>query len=468
MRVKKVNDIELLLSKLDREQLCGFIRKECANDKQFQLRFLALGAGTLFAPKPADYQNRIKSLIRDFEGRHGYVEYFKTFDLNRAVYRILDEADTAMREHRWGVAIAILEGIAITGDDIINCGDDSAGELSGIVDECFAKWHEICSEELLPIEIKSEIFELSINYFTKGTLADWEWWWDWIQIAISLADTPEKQERIIKTLDRVINNTKGDEWSIERNSRTAQRYKLEVMAKNGTPEEQRKFMYDNVENPDFRKRLLQMAWDKEDYNEVLRLAKDGVAHDSNLAGLVNDWHKWALKVYRHKNDNANTLKLARYFFFTRNGFGDNEYSMATMYALMKSIVCDEEWSDFVGKLIKDASKNKDEVRILFIYTQEKMWDKYMEYLRTSISTYILDAAPLEVWELYKDELMQLYALCIKRFFQYASTRNEYCEGVAQLRKLIELGGKIEADAIKEEQKARTPRRPALIDELSKL
>ena len=53
-------------------------------------------------------------------------------------------------------------------------------------------------------------------------------------------------------------------------------------------------------------------------------------------------------------------------------------------------------------------------------------------------------------------------------FQYASNRGSYCEGVGLLRKLIKHGGKVEADEIIAEQKARIPRRPALIDELSKL
>lgn len=51
MRTRKGNDIELLLSRLDKEQLCDFIKEECANDRQLQQRFLSLGAGTIFAPK---------------------------------------------------------------------------------------------------------------------------------------------------------------------------------------------------------------------------------------------------------------------------------------------------------------------------------------------------------------------------------------------------------------------------------
>ena len=62
----------------------------------------------------------------------------------------------------------------------------------------------------------------------------------------------------------------------------------------------------------------------------------------------------------------------------------------------------------------------------------------------------------------------MFVLCIRHFFQHASNRNSYCEGVGLLRKLIKYGGNMEADEIVIEQRTRTPRRPALIDELSKL
>ncbi len=468
MRTKKLNDIELLLSELEKEQLCEFIRNECASNRLFQQRFLALGAGTIFRPKSDDYKSRVMNIIEDFEGRHGYVKYSDTFELNRTICRILDEAYVAMDNQRWEVAMAILEGVAFVGESIMNCGDDSAGELSSIVEECFAKWHELCNEELLPPNIKSEIFELSINYFIKEHLKGWDWWWNWIEMAILLADTHEKQERVIKALDNII-NSKGEEWSVKYNMQTAQRYKLVMISKSGTPEEQRKFMYANVGNSDFRSSLLQMAWDEGDYEEVLRLAKDGIMHDSEYIGLVTEWHKWELRTYRHKNDNANTLRLSQYFFFEEGRFGEKEYSMETMYFLMKSIVSNEDWDGFVDKLIKEASKKRDCVtRILFIYTQEKMWDRYIEYLRKAPSIYNIDDAPREVWKLYKDELIKLYTSCVRLFFQYASNRNSYSEGVSLLRKLIKYGGKIEADKIIFEQKTRTPRRPALIDELSKL
>ena len=467
MKRKGVNDIELLLSELDKQQLCDFIRVECANDRRFQQRFLALGTGILSSPKLRDYHARILDIIEDFGDRHGYVEYSKTFRLNRAICQIIDEADVAIQNYQWDVAQAILDSIATSGEDILYCGDDSAGELGDILHYCFQKWHELSSDELLPEGKKSELFELSLTHFAEGCLKEFDWWWDWIQMAIQLADDEEKQGRIIQELDKVI-NIKGDEWGVNYNRQVAQRHKLEIMSKRGTPEEQFKFMCENVSNPDFRRRLLQMAWDRGDYKEVLRLAVDGSTHDSNYAGLVNDWLKWELKVYLQTHDHAGSLRLYQYFFFNGGRFGEEAYSMENIYGQMKSIVSEDEWNDFVETLIKDAASSRSYFRMLFIYSQEKMWDRYRDYLRKSPVIHELDDAPEEVWELYKDELIQLYTACVKSFFQRASSRNAYCDGVSMLRKLINYGGRTEVGKIINEQKARVPRRPALIDELSKL
>lgn len=466
MAKKKKDNVELLLSKLDKQQLADFIRKECANNGQLQDRFLALGAGTLFKPNPQTYTSRVEDLIEDYAGRHGYIEYRATFDFNRAVCRILDEAADAIENHQWEVAIAVLSGVAAAGDDILNSGDDSAGELGGIVDECFQMWRQLCEEESLPEDIKSEIFELALKRFNDKELKGWDWWWDWMEMAIGFADTQEKQSQIFKALDSI--KPKGDDWSAKHDAQTAQKCKLELMSRCGTPEEQCKFMYANVTNPDFRKRLMQMAWDKGDYDEVLRLAKDGVNHDAEWAGLVSDWHKWEYKVYRKIEDKDNTLQLARYFFFREGRWGEKEYSMETMYSTLKTLIPASEWKDYVETLISESQRERDAFRLLYIYTQEKMWDNYMDYLRKSPSTYSIDEAPKEVKKLFKSEIIKIYTTAVKEFFRGAANRDSYREGVGLLRNLIKYGGKAEADKIVLEQKSRTPRRPALIDELSKL
>lgn len=466
MANKKINDVKLLLSKLDKEQIADFIRMECANDGQLQDRFLALGAGTLFKPDSQTYASRVIDLIEDYSGRYGYIEYRNTFDFNRAVTRILDEADDAIEKGQWDVATAVLTGISSIAEDILNSGDDSAGELGAIVSYCFDRWHVLCADESLPEGISSEVFELALSRFQDDDLKGWDWWWDWIEMAIDLADTSEKQGRVIKALDAI--KPDGDDWSAKHNAETAQRYKLEMMSRCGTAEDQLKFMYDNVSNPDFRKRLVQRAWDKADYDEALRLAKDGVDHDSEYAGLVSDWHKWEYRVYREIGDKENTLKLARYFFFNGGRWGEREYSMGTMYSVLKTLVPKNEWNKYVEALISEAQGERDSAHLLYVYTQEKMWKEYMVYLRKNPSIYNIDSSPTEVKKLYKVEIIKLYTSAVMQFFQGASSRDAYREGVGFLRNLIEYGGKTEAEQIVAMQKSRKPRRPALIDELSKL
>jgi len=60
----------------------------------------------------------------------------------------------------------------------------------------------------------------------------------------------------------------------------------------------------------------------------------------------------------------------------------------------------------------------------------------MDSLRKNLSAYTLDDAPEDVRELYKDEFIQFYASSIRRFFQYASNRDSYREGVVLLQNLI--------------------------------
>lgn len=127
-----------------------------------------------------------------------------------------------------------------------------------------------------------------------------------------------------------------------------------------------------------------------------------------------------------------------------------------------------QWGKYVETLISEANGKKDYIRLLFIYTQEKMWDKYMEYLRRNPYVRNIDDAPEEVIALNKDEIISIYTAAVRHYFKQASDRNSYREGVGLLRNLIKYGGKSEADKIVIEQKSRTPRRPALIDELSKL
>ncbi len=463
------DDVGKLLSFLDREQLEEFIRSECDLDSQLRDRFLALGAGTLFTPEPSTYSSRVLDVIGSFRGRYNFVEHRDTYDVNCGISLILEEAERAIEDEQWDVAIAVLTGVSDEAETILNCGDDSDGELGAVVSDCFSFWTQLASQEL-PDDVKCRIFDLAMARFHAGDLEDWDWWADWVEIAIMVADTQDQQKAVFSALDEI----KPDENSFSNyRYEEAQRLRLKLMERCGTPEERRKYLYDNVNNLSFRRELLQMAWDAGDCDEVVRLAREGIAKDTNdnRPGLVSEWREWELKANRKRGNTAETIRLARELFL--NGrrtfrFSDDEedYSPEAMYSLMKANVAKEDWPQWVEQLLADI-KYPDSL-LLYVYVQENMWDRYMDYLRQNCTATSLDEAPEEVRDLYKDEFVSLYTKCVKRHFAVANKRSDYESGVRLLRKLIKYGGEKEAAAIIEEQKARRPRRPALIDELSQL
>ena len=125
-------------------------------------------------------------------------------------------------------------------------------------------------------------------------------------------------------------------------------------------------------------------------------------------------------------------------------------------------------NNYVEVLIQEAIKSRNDMIQLFIYAQEKMWERYMDYIRKNYAIYNFDDTPKEILELYKEEYLHLYGSNITDYFERASNRSAYNYGVCLLRKLIQSGGKAEADKIVQLQINRRPRRPALIDELSRL
>ena len=128
------------------------------------------------------------------------------------------------------------------------------------------------------------------------------------------------------------------------------------------------------------------------------------------------------------------------FFFNGGRWGEKEFYMDSMYSVLKSLVPQNEWPSYVTSLIAETQKKKAFPRLLYIYTQEKMWSEYMDYIRKDPSIYEIDEAPNEVKKLFREEIIKLYAADVRNYFQRASSRDSYRNGVAYIRKLIRYGG----------------------------
>lgn len=458
--------IEKVLDSLNKDQLSAYIREECLRDESFCDRFLALGAGKAYAPRPEMYSMRIDNIIEDYMGRYGYVECRDTFDLNQDISSILEEANFAIEKGNYNVALAILIGTSNSAEEIINCGDDSAGELGTIIDECFEFWTQFALQPLSD-NLADTAYKYVMKKFKAKYLEGFDWWWNWLSLAVKFATTDKKRSAVLDELNKFKKPENDNDWSAKRNYDSSRKLRMELIAAGGSKEELRKYLYDNLDNVDVCLKLLQMTWDEGNLDECLRIAQKG---ESLCPRSLHLLRQWQLKVYMELGETSNIICLARKFFMeeTRGGLFDNvlDCSNEAMYSLMKSNVPKPEWTEWVEALAADPKISSS--TLLYLFRKEKMWDKYIQYLSKHASLWLLENAPVQVRKLYKDEFVQLYAKCVEDHFRYASDRKGYREGAGMLVKLIKYGGKDEASIIIEKQKSRTPRRPALIEELSKI
>lgn len=455
-----------LLGEIDQEKLKVFIIKECVKDSSFAHRFLALGNETIFPVNSSDYRDRINKLIDKYGDRYGFINYNRSFEFSQEVFDILEEADAAIAEERWNTAVAALTGIVNMSRDIIENCDDSAGCLGQVIDNCFERWVDLSLSDL-PVRFRNEIFNLSLKMFKEKHLEGWDWWWKWMEIAINLADSEEKRNQVFHVLDSTETESEHDLHRRHVKEQIAT-YKLKLIRLAEDNDQALRFMYDNMSIPGIRKELLEYLWQLKEYDEILKIAEDGVKNDQKWERHTNEWLVWKFKVYRLTNDNEKTLALARYFFLENSFFCQNFFSQDELYSLIKSLVPTDKWTDYVEGLLLEGRNHPQYDHSLYIYEKEKMWDSYIGYLKEHPSTQIIDHAPQEVKQKYKETLIDLYAIEVSNFFQAALGRSQYKHGVDLLNKLILLGGKEKALQIKTGQIQRTPRRPALIDELSKL
>lgn len=420
----------------------------------------------MYAPRADTYSKRITGIIKNYVGRYGYVECRDTFDLNQDIMCILDEARYAIEEGDGDIALAALTGISNSAERILNCGDDSAGELGSIVTECFELWTLFASQPLSK-DLADTAYKYVMKKFKKKFLEGFDWWWDWLRLAAKFATTDKKRSAILAELDTFKKPKDNNDWSAKKDYDNARKVRMELIAEHDSKEELLKYLYDNLDNDDICLRLLQMTWDDGNIDECLRIAKQS---ESLIPDRRYLWKQWQLKVYMELDDISSIICIARSFFIDeiRGSSYDNilDCSTKAMYSLMKSKIPESEWTEWVEKLAAEPKIPRHS--LLYLYEEEKMWDKYIRYLSKHATSYLLESAPAQVRKLYKDEFIRLYVNCVEAYFKDASSRKEYREGAGMLRKLIKYGGEDQASEIIERQKDRTPRRPALIEELSKV
>lgn len=449
--------IDELLSKATRDELEQLIREEAKRDAGFKNQILMALEHYNENLSQSYYEQQIKAILKATKGRYGFLDYHGSIAAGLAVGQMLDTARNHIGKRNFQNALYICFAVLEKMGAALNEADDSNGDMGGCISEACEMLYDIAkvneSEAL-----RKQIFDWCVSFFEKGTLEDWDWHTDILELAAEIVNTRKEFDRIIALTEQ----EPESKYTTER----LQNIKYKVLMKMEGESVAEAFLEQQIANPEFRRMALQKALDQNDFAKAYRLAEDGVKHDmQKYPGLAMEWYDWMLKTAQAENNVPKIIEYARYLLIDHFRHGQDYYQ------ILKQHVAPEKWTDFVEELLRDINKKKrwdDEYLIAKIYINEEWWDRLWEMVRNANNLSTTERYESYLSKDYAKELADLYVELILVFMENNVGRTHYMNACRYIRHIIKLGEREKADKVIATLRTKYSNRRALMEELNKV
>ncbi|MBD7985942.1 hypothetical protein H9649_15325 [Sporosarcina sp. Sa2YVA2] len=392
----------------------------------------------------------IDSITHKFLAKEGYISYRNVDDFADDLTRVLERVET-IEDSLIAMEVA---GLLLT--EAVNSyqyADDSGGAIGDLVDQTMTIIQSI-AEESTDVNVQKELLDKLIQLSKDKAFEGWiDYRIDVLSISTTFAEDDALRRRLIGELELWIDDS-GNRYGHYSNERI---YNLlyEMIQTHGTVAEARQFMHDKLDYPSFRERLLQIELDNDNYERVVELAMVGEKKDADCKGLVNRWKKWRYTAYKKMNSSKEQIILGRELVV------DGEFDY---YWDLKDLAADD-FPSFYARLKNELETKNNRVYLQLIEAEEDM-DAMLRYVRANPShiepflKYLMDE--------HEEEAIHLFKIYIKEMADRTNNRSQY-KGICQmLRRFKKVGGREVQIRLVEELQVQYKRRPAFIDELSKL
>ena len=457
-------DVEKLLSTLSNDDLKNFIRSICSSNRYVRQEFVSSHINLVMPVSTETYTLQIDELLESCSDRHGFIEWNRAGDVGQGLEDIIEAAKNAANDHDWQEAFCRLKAILAKADLLLNSCDDSNGDIGGPIKEALSFLQEL-SERTLPEAFRKELFVYCLDCFKRNVLDGWYWNWTFAECAVALT----KSKKDCEPLEHLLDNYKSSSvYSESTDHRHVLDIRLLMIDKWGTKEEATEFMNVNMDNPDFRRKLINKSMDAKDFHEVIRIANDGIKKDEEkYPGLANDWRNYQLLSYIEMGDSMNIAILARYFLL---GSGDRYNKREYYYDLLKEHTPEDQWQETIQGCISELKRkcmpNQD--FIMQIYEWEQEWQQYFDTLRKCVTLRRMEDAEPALAKRYGDDFISLYADALRNYVKGNMGRSSYQEACRYLRRIKKLGAKEVVEELIAEFRVKYKARRALLEELSRV
>lgn len=471
---------EDILLQLDMEELRAFIRHQKTLHRGFAEQFMLF-----FSDKnpQMDVEKKYREMVRQLVRKHsdrGFMDYRSTFAFSKTMMPVLQAADHALAKNNFREAMAIAQVVCLEGMDALPQGDDSAGNISSIIQDGIQVFRNIAENQAVAPEALDQIFawlekqllnEIWFNYGDFG--------YELLDLAESIAPRVDS-ERFLRLLDQLL-ELKAATGSYSEYTREAlKKRKIRFLQAIGREQEAGQLIAANMDIVDVRLGLVEKAIKQDDFAQAKQLIVEGIeiAERKQHPGTIHQWEEVLLRIAQLENDTPTYRFFAKRFAFER-GFHPKFYQQ------WKSSFPSEEWPEVIEQHIQsviaeETAKPRKFVwdsleialfkRLAPIYIAENQWERLLHLIPADPGEHILELVHPYLAGRYPQKMLALYLSLLDSMGDKANSRGDY-QRLAALMKKIKQDIEGSHSAIDELAAAlilKYPRRPAMKEELGKV
>lgn len=456
-RRKTVSEqVDELLGALSHDDLNSFIKEQCLADPAFRRSFLSGFMYKSPAESPEKYREQVKNILRSAKDKDRFIKWNHAGIVGRSVNEMLVIAMKHIDSGNWLSACHICFPVAEEMVKALQFADDSNGDIGGNIETAFEILYSVATSDR-PEEIRAYMLDQVLHYYRKNVFSGWDWHTDLIGLAVELVKTEKEAGKVLSLLHAHVHSEyEGEQMTM---------LEYELIRKMKGDDEAEKFVSQNLDTPELRRKALEKALSDKDFGKARSLAHAGIKNDAETKpGLAKEWYDWLLRTAIAEKDKPHVIEYARYLFV--DGFrNDQDY-----YQILKKNTDPAEWNNYVEGLVDDIRRKSRWVNIdvlAKIYITEKWWNRLLDLVSGTTHLPYIKRYEQYLAADYTEELLGLYEKGIIDYLKVNTGRTHYKEACRYLERMLKLGGLARVRNLIADLRREYPQRRALLDELNR-
>lgn len=426
------------------------------------------------------YRSLIQSLIKKY-GDRGFITYKRAFDISTEISSLIENGYSFAKKREYRKAFRVAKALLLPTTELIEHTDDSGDCIGGCIDNIIELLALVAKEGMDVNGLPQELFDLLSTelqnklYFSYGPYGN-ELFDIFQSLSIHLKKADEYLDFISRQLAKL--NQSKDEFEIKH----LKIRQIEFCKEIGRLNEANELISKNMDLVEVRKEEVDKLLSLQEYQSAKKLIQEGIeiAEAKKHPGTVIAWQKDLLHIASLEKDVATVRRISKTLAFE---WGLNR----TYYTQWKSTFSTDEWKPVIEDTIAErtseiTSEQRRLVRNLNylnlallrglgpIFIEENYWDRLLNLVQNVRALSSLREYHPFLYSHFPDALLKMYVPMFLKKGETAKDRSGYADLVREMKKVIKdiPSGTTQIKAVAQQLREKFPRRPAMLDELSRL